>query len=59
MVNETTVKGQDWTATISKDTVSIGPSIELTEVTVVVEGTADVVPSLIEALAQKVMRAGG
>ncbi|MFW6017760.1 MAG: hypothetical protein ACOCPX_02970 [Halapricum sp.] len=59
IVDETTVEGPDWTATLSTETVEIGPSIELTEVTVVFEGEHDTVPSLVESFAQKAMRAGG
>jgi hypothetical protein len=59
VVDETTVAGPEWTATLSTETVSIGPTIELTEVTVVVEGDGEVVPSLVESFAQKAMRAGG
>lgn len=59
VVDETTVESADWTASLSSEMVSIGPSIELTEVTVVFEGDEDVVPSLVERFAQKAMRAGG
>ena len=59
VLDETTVEGPDWTATLSIATVEIGPSIELTEVTVVVEGDEKTVPSLVEAFTQKAMRAGG
>ncbi|MEF8977173.1 MAG: hypothetical protein V5A21_13180 [Halapricum sp.] len=59
VVDETTVAGPEWTATLSTETVPIGPTIELTEVTVVVEGEEGTVPSLVESFAQKAMRAGG
>ncbi|QSG05698.1 hypothetical protein [Halapricum desulfuricans] len=59
IVDETTVEGPDWTATLSTETVEIGPSIELTEVTVVVEGDDETVPVLVESFARKAMRAGG
>jgi len=58
-LDETTVEGPNWTATVSTATVEIGPSIELTEVTVVVEGDEETVPPLVESFAQKAMRAGG
>ncbi|MXV63558.1 hypothetical protein GS429_16140 [Natronorubrum sp. JWXQ-INN-674] len=32
-----TVEGEDWTATFSSETVAIGPSLTLTEVTIVFE----------------------
>jgi hypothetical protein len=57
--DDRTVEGADWRATLSAETISIGPSIELTEVTIVFEGEDDVIPSLVEQFAQKAMRAGG
>ncbi|SDK01003.1 hypothetical protein [Natronorubrum texcoconense] len=72
-VADDTVAGDDWTATLSSETVGIGPSLTLTEVTVVFEGAenrsdgngesdgaeADPLEPLIEEFAQKAMRAGG
>lgn len=58
-VDEETVEGEDWTATISSDTVGIGPSLTLTEVTVVFEGDSETLEPLVEDFAQKAMRAGG
>ncbi len=58
-VDDETVTGEDWTATLSSETVGIGPSLTLTEVTVVFEGDPDVLEPLIEDFAQKAMRAGG
>ncbi|WP_440766118.1 hypothetical protein [Natronorubrum sp. DTA7] len=72
-VADDTVVGDDWTATLSSEPVAIGPSLTLTEVTVVFEGTenrsdgdgesdgteADPLEPLIEEFAQKAMRAGG
>jgi hypothetical protein len=51
--------GDDWTATVSSEKVAIGPSIELTEVTVVLEGPATTVDPLMDEFARKAMRAGG
>jgi hypothetical protein len=53
------VVGDDWRASISSETVSIGPSVKLTEVTVVFEGEEKTLDSLIEDFSQKAMRAGG
>jgi hypothetical protein len=53
------VEGDDWTATLSEDTVSVGPSLTLTEVTVAFEGDPETLGPLIDAFAQKAMRAGG
>ncbi|WP_029601472.1 hypothetical protein [Natronobacterium lacisalsi] len=49
----------EWTATFSSDTVEIGPSLTLTEITVVFEGDEDALESLVDDFAQKAMRAGG
>jgi hypothetical protein len=57
--DENRVAGDDWTATLSTDTVSIGPSLTLTEVTIAFEGDAETLPDLIDRFAQKAMRAGG
>ncbi|WP_436347339.1 hypothetical protein [Natronorubrum sp. FCH18a] len=71
-IADDTVAGDGWTATISSETVGIGPSLTLTEVTVVFEGSGDgsdgedgdgveddTLEPLIEEFAQKAMRAGG
>ncbi|APX95217.1 hypothetical protein [Natronorubrum daqingense] len=62
-VADDTVEGPEWTATVSSETVGIGPSLTLTEVTVVFEATsegdADDLESLVDRFAQKAMRAGG
>ena len=58
-VDEDTVEGEDWTATISSESVGVGPSLSLTEVTVVFEGDADALEPLVDDFAQKAMRAGG
>jgi len=54
-----TIDGDDWSATISSETVGIGPSLTLTEVTVVFEGEEGRLESLVEDFARKAMRAGG
>ncbi|MBZ6494391.1 MULTISPECIES: hypothetical protein [Natrinema] len=58
-VAEDTVEGDDWTATFSSATVDIGPSLQLTEVTIVFEGEEETLDPLVERFAQKAMRAGG
>lgn len=58
-VDDTTVEGDAWTADLSAAKVQIGPSLQLTEVTVVFEGDEDVLDDLIPRFAQKAMRAGG
>ncbi|MFW5937864.1 MAG: hypothetical protein ACOCSN_02880 [Halanaeroarchaeum sp.] len=59
IVDDERVEGPDWTATLSSETIAIGPSIELTEVTIVFEGPEDALDPLVERFAQKAMRAGG
>ncbi|ELY70929.1 hypothetical protein [Natrinema versiforme] len=54
-----TVEGEDWTATFSSEQVGIGPSLKLTEITIVFEGDDDTLEPLVERFAQKAMRAGG
>ena len=58
-VDEDTVEGENWTATVSSESVGVGPSLSLTEVTVVFEGDADALEPLVDDFAQKAMRAGG
>ncbi|SEW03275.1 hypothetical protein [Natrinema salifodinae] len=58
-VGENTVEGDGWTATLSSEKVDIGPTMQLTEVTVVFEGEEDTLEPLVEQFAQKAMRAGG
>ena len=53
------VVGEDWEAELSSGKVSIGPSMTLTEVTIVFEGEEETLEPLIEQFAQKAMRAGG
>lgn len=53
------VEGDGWTADLSSSEASIGPSLKLTEVTVVFEGEEETLDRLIDRFAQKAMRAGG
>lgn len=57
--DEGRLAGDGWTASLSAEMVEVGPTIELTEVTVVVEGRAGDVDPLVAAFARKAMRAGG
>ncbi|MFB6081352.1 MAG: hypothetical protein ABEJ67_00890 [Halanaeroarchaeum sp.] len=52
-------EGDGWSATVSAETVAIGPSLELTEVTVVFEGEDATVPDVVDRFAKKAVRAGG
>ncbi|WP_370516752.1 hypothetical protein [Salarchaeum sp. JOR-1] len=58
-VDEETVEGDDWRASVSERTVDVGPSIRLNEVTVVFEGEEAAVEHVIEKFSQKAIRAGG
>jgi hypothetical protein len=54
-----TVRGDGWRATVSSELVGVGPTLELTEVTVAFEGDAETLEGLIERFSQKAIRAGG
>lgn len=55
-----TVTGSDWIAKLSEETVSIGPTMKLTEVTVVFESESDeILDPIIDQFSQKAIRAGG
>ena len=58
-VDESAAAGEGWRADLSAETVEIGPSLELTEVTVVFEGDAAVLEEVVPAFAKKAIRAGG
>jgi len=58
-VDDDRVESDDWAATLSSQTVGIGPSVSLTQVDLTFEGDPDVLDPLIERFAQKAMRAGG
>ena len=58
-VDEDTVAGDDWQASLSSDKVGVGPTVSLTEVTVVFEGDEGTLDTLIDQFSQKAMRAGG
>lgn len=53
------VEGDGWSASLDSETVSVGATLELTEVTVAFEGEPDALDELVEAFSQKAMRAGG
>lgn len=56
---EAVVTDEKWTATITSGSVEIGPTLTLTEVTIVFEGDPDALETLLEQFEQKAMRAGG
>jgi hypothetical protein len=62
-VDDTTVEGDGWRADLSAEKVSIGPSLQLTEVTVAFEADEafgeERFEELIEDFSRKAMRAGG
>ena len=59
VVGDREARGDGWQAELSAETVAIGPSLELTEVTVVFEGEEAVLDSVVPAFARKAIRAGG
>lgn len=58
-VDDDRVEADDWAATLSEQTVGIGPSVSLTQVDLVFEGNPEGLDALIERFARKAMRAGG
>lgn len=59
ITGERTAEGAGWRAEFSTETVEVGPSLELTEVTVVFEGDENRLAGVLEAFEQKAVRAGG
>lgn len=55
----TEISGDGWQASLSAETVGIGPSLTLTEVTVAFEGNSERLQGLVDSFAQKAIRAGG
>lgn len=55
----TEIVGDGWRATLTAETVEIGRSLTLTEVTVAFDGEPDALDQLIEQFRKKAMRAGG
>ncbi len=55
----TTVEGDGWTAELSAESVGVGGSLSLTEVSVTFTGDPEVLAELIERFSFKAMRAGG
>ena len=58
-VGEDAVEADGWRAAVSSEKVGVGPTMELTEVTVSFEGDDEVLDPLIERFSRKAMRAGG
>jgi hypothetical protein len=58
-VSEDRVEADDWAAGLSARTVDVGPSVSLTQIDLVFEGTPKTLDPLIERFARKAMRAGG
>ena len=63
IVDDTTVEGDGWRADLSAEKVSIGPSLQLTEVTIAFEAEEafgeERFEELLEDFSRKAMRAGG
>ncbi|MFB6068792.1 MAG: hypothetical protein ABEJ90_02580 [Halobacterium sp.] len=58
-VSDDRVVADDWEASLSAEKVGVGPSLSLTEVTVVFEGDPEALDALVDRFSQKAMRAGG
>jgi hypothetical protein len=58
-VDDATVEGDGWRATLEAEKVSVGATLKLTEVTVRFEGEPDTLERVIERFSQKAVRAGG
>ncbi|MFB6255864.1 MAG: hypothetical protein ABEH58_03910 [Haloplanus sp.] len=58
-VDDGRVEGEDWAATFAEQTVTVGPSVSLTQVDLVFEGNPETLDRLIDRFARKAMRAGG
>lgn len=58
-VDERTVEGDRWRASVTEDSVAVGPSLELTELTVQFDGDPETLETLVEEFSWKAMRAGG
>lgn len=55
----TEIDGDGWRADLAADTVRIGPSLTLTEVTVTFEGEPAMLDRIVADFRRKAMRAGG
>lgn len=53
------VESHGWQATVDAETVGIGASLTLTEVTVRFRGRPETLDEIVEAFSQKAIRAGG
>lgn len=53
------VEGDDWRASLTAAEVAVGPTVTLTEVTVVFDGPEETLSDLVAGFSRKAMRAGG
>ncbi|MFP4591093.1 MAG: hypothetical protein ACLFM8_06500 [Halobacteriales archaeon] len=58
-VEDDRVAGDGWTATVSGDSVGVGPTLRVDRVTVEFEGDADRLSAILERFRRKAMRSGG
>lgn len=59
IVGDRAAEGDGWEAELEADTVEIGDSLELTEVTVTFTGDEETLDDIVDRYAQKAVRAGG
>ena len=58
-IDDNNVEGDDWRVILSTGKVSVGPTLELNEVTVEFRGEDETLPGLVASFDQKARRAGG
>jgi hypothetical protein len=58
-VDERTVGGGGWSASVESDSVSVGATLTITEVTVHFEGESDTLEEVVDDFSRKAIRAGG
>ncbi|MDR5656259.1 hypothetical protein RH831_03575 [Halodesulfurarchaeum sp. HSR-GB] len=58
-VEDDQASGPGWHAEFAAEKIAIGPSIELTEITIVFEGEESVLEDVVADFARKAVRSGG
>ncbi|AOW81121.1 hypothetical protein HTSR_1959 [Halodesulfurarchaeum formicicum] len=58
-VEDERATGPGWEAEFAAEKIAIGPSIELTEITITFEGEEAVLEDVVETFARKAVRSGG
>jgi hypothetical protein len=58
-IDDDRVAAEDWAVDLDEQTVTVGPSVSLTQIDLVFEGDPETLDRLVERFARKAMRAGG